>query len=85
MLLGEPLLSLVTFYRTSVQDVSVLLCITLQVFQDFEQISLLFYAAFNNISVIKIYHSSQRMSDSFFITLLIKLENKGPKHTHFAM
>ena len=41
---------------------------------------------FFRTSLIKFYHKSQRMSDSFYhITepSEIELKNKGPKHTHF--
>ena len=43
---------------------------------------------FFRTSLIKFYPNSQRMSDSFLShkrIRRIKLENKGPKHTHLAM
>ena len=41
---------------------------------------------FFRTSLIKFYINSQRMSGSFYhIPELIKLKNKGPKHTHLAM
>ena len=33
----------------------------------------------------KFYHNSQRMSDTFYHILRIKLKNKGPTHIHLAM